>query len=60
VKPKHIIILILVLLAVIFVMQNSAMVTIDLFFWSIQMNRIIMICGLLLVGFLIGFMVTRR
>lgn len=59
-KPKLIIILILVLLAVIFVMQNSAMVTIHLFFWSISMNRIIMICGLMLVGFVIGFLVTRR
>ncbi len=59
-KPKYIVILILVLLAVIFVIQNSAMVTIKLFFWSISMNQIIMICGLLLVGFLIGFLVTRR
>ena len=59
-KPKFIIILILVLLAVIFVIQNSAMVTIKLFFWSISMNQIIMICGLLLVGFLIGFPVTRK
>lgn len=59
-KPKYIIILILVLLAVIFVIQNSAMVTIKLFFWSISMNQIILICGLMLVGFLIGFLVTRR
>jgi uncharacterized integral membrane protein len=59
-KPKYIVILILVLLAVVFVIQNSAMVTIKLFFWSISMNQIIMICGLLLVGFLIGFLVTRR
>jgi len=59
-KSKFIIILILVLLAVIFVIQNSAMVTIKLFFWSISMNQIIMICGLLLVGFLIGFLVTRK
>jgi uncharacterized integral membrane protein len=59
-KPKLIIILILVLLAVIFVIQNSAMVTIELFFWSISMNQIIMICGLLLVGFLLGYLVTRK
>jgi uncharacterized integral membrane protein len=59
-KPKYIVILILMLLAVVFVIQNSAMVTIKLFFWSISMNQIIMICGLLLVGFLIGFLVTRR
>jgi uncharacterized integral membrane protein len=59
-KPKYIVILILVLLAVIFVIQNSTMVTITLFFWSISMNQIIMICGLMLVGFFIGFLVTRR
>ena len=59
-KTKHIIILVLLLLAVIFVIQNSAMVTIKLFFWSISMNQIIMICGLLLVGFLIGYLVTRK
>jgi uncharacterized integral membrane protein len=59
-KPKFIIILILALLAVIFVIQNSDMVTIKLFFWSISMNQIIMILGLLLVGFLIGFLVTRK
>ena len=59
-KPKYIIILVLVLLAVIFVMQNSAMVTIDLYFWSISMNQIIMILGLLLVGFLIGYLVPRK
>ena len=59
-KTKHIIILVLLLLAVIFVIQNSAMVTIKLFFWSISMNQIIMICGLMLIGFLIGFLVTRK
>jgi len=59
-KLKYIIILILMLMAVIFVIQNSAMVTIKLFFWSISMNQIIMICGLMLIGFLIGFLVTRK
>ena len=59
-KPKYIVLLVLLLLAVIFVIQNSAMVTIKLFFWSISMNQIIMICGLLLVGFLIGYLVMRK
>ncbi len=59
-KPKYIILLVLLLLAVIFVIQNSAMATIKLFFWSISMNQIIMICGLLVVGFLIGYLVTRK
>jgi uncharacterized integral membrane protein len=59
-KPKYIILLVLLLLAVIFVIQNSAVVIIKLFFWSISMNQIIMICGLLLVGFLIGYLVMRK
>jgi len=59
-KPKHIIILILAALAVIFVFQNSEVVAIQLFFWTITMSRIIMIGGLLLIGFLIGYLLARK
>ncbi len=59
-KTKHVLILVLAALAVIFVLQNSAIVTIRLFFWSISMNRIIMIAGLMVVGFVIGFTLARR
>lgn len=59
-KPKHIIILILVILAVIFVFQNSEVVTINLFLWTVTASRIIMIGGLLLIGFLIGYLLARR
>ena len=59
-KPKYIIILILVALAAIFVFQNGEVVTIQFFLWTIAMSRIIMIGGLLLIGFLIGFLLARK
>jgi uncharacterized integral membrane protein len=59
-KTQHVLILVLAALAVIFVLQNSAIVTIRLFFWSISMNRIIMIAGLMVVGFVIGYVLARR
>jgi len=58
-KPKTIIILILVVLAVIVVLQNTEIVTLQLFFWKISMSRIIFISFLLLVGFILGFLVTK-
>jgi uncharacterized integral membrane protein len=55
-KMKTILILVLLALTVVFIFQNSAMVKIQFFFWSIEMNRIIMIGGLLLVGCVIGYL----
>jgi uncharacterized integral membrane protein len=58
-KPKTIIILILVVLAVIVVLQNTEIVTLQIFFWKISMSRIIFISFLLLVGFILGFLVAK-
>ena len=58
-KPKTIIILILVVLAVIVVLQNSEMVTLQLLFWKISMSRIIFISFLWLMGFILGFLVAK-
>ncbi len=58
-KPKTIIILVLMVLAVVIVIQNSQMVTLQLFFWKIMMSRIIFIVGLLVVGFSLGFLVAK-
>lgn len=58
-KPKTIIILILVILAVVVVLQNTEIVTLQLFFWKISMSRIIFISFLLLAGFIIGFLVAK-
>jgi uncharacterized integral membrane protein len=58
-KPKTIIILILIVLAVVIVIQNSEMVTLQVFFWKIMMSRIIFMVGLLVVGFALGFLVAK-
>ncbi|MDH4220671.1 MAG: LapA family protein [Candidatus Aminicenantes bacterium] len=58
-KPKVIIILILLVLSLIFVIQNTTIVEVQLFFWKISMARIIMLSFLLLVGFIIGYLVAK-
>ncbi|MDH4219087.1 MAG: LapA family protein [Candidatus Aminicenantes bacterium] len=58
-KPKTIIILVLIVLAIVIVLQNSQMVTLQLFFWKIMMSRIIFMVGLLVVGFILGFLVAK-
>ncbi len=60
VKSKTVLILVLVVLAVVIVVQNSEIVTLQLFFWKIMMSRIIFMVGLLAVGFVLGFLVTQR
>jgi len=58
-KPKTIIILVLIALAIVIVIQNSEMVTVQLFFWKIMMSRIIFLVGLLVVGFSLGLLVAK-
>lgn len=58
-KVKTIIILILIALFVIILIQNTQVVTIQLFFWKLSMSRIILICMLMLIGFIVGFLVAK-
>jgi uncharacterized integral membrane protein len=58
-RPKTIIILVLIVLAVVIIIQNSQMVTLQLLFWKIMMNRIIFISFLLVLGFLVGFLTAK-
>jgi uncharacterized integral membrane protein len=59
-KAKTILILVLVALAVVLAIQNSEIVTLQLFFWKIMMSRIIFMVGLLAVGFALGFLVAKQ
>lgn len=52
---KLIISLILAGLAVIFIIQNVAVVKISFLFWSIQMSRALLIFILLVVGIILGW-----
>jgi len=53
-------VLVLVLLFVVVVVQNTQIVRIQLFFWTLSMSRIILLCFALLVGFAVGYCATGR
>lgn len=54
-KPKTIIVLILIGLALIIILQNTEVVTLRFLFWDLAMSRIILIPLLMLVGFVLGY-----
>lgn len=47
--------LILVILATIFLIQNTQVVDINILFWTISMSGAIMVVSLLIIGVLIGW-----
>ena len=64
-NAKFLLVLVLVGLAVIFVIQNVAIVEIQFLLWSFQMSRSLLIFLLLVIGVIIGwflhaFMKHRR
>ena len=58
-KVKYYILLSLIvsILAIIFSAQNSQIVEIKLFFWSIQTNQALLLVSLMAIGFVIGLLV---
>ena len=52
---KIVLILILVFLAVLFIIQNVAVVEIQFLFWSIQMSRSLLMFLLVAIGIIIGW-----
>ena len=58
-KPKTIIILILIVLAIVILIQNTQVVEVQIFFWKIAMSRIIMIAFMLILGFVVGYLVAN-
>jgi len=59
-KPKVIVVLVLLAISLIFILQNSKVVTIQLLFWTVSASRIILILGLLFIGFVVGFLLGRK
>jgi len=59
-KPRVIIILLLVILAAVFIIQNTQVVSVQFLFLEFQMSRIIMIALMLLIGFFIGYLVAGK
>jgi len=59
-KPKTIAIIVLILLFLIILLQNTQVVTLQILFWKVSMSRIIFIPLVMLMGFLIGIFVGGK
>lgn len=59
-KPRAIIILLLVVLAIIFIVQNTQLVSVHFLVLELQMSQIIMIVLMLLIGFFIGYLAAGK
>ena len=58
-NAKTIAIIVVFILFMVFLFQNTSVVTLRLYFWEISMSQIILIPSVLLVGFAVGFGVAK-
>jgi len=58
-RPKFIVVLVLIALLLIILIQNTQVVTLRLFFWKVGMSQIILIPLTMAIGFVIGFIVAK-
>ncbi len=58
-KPKTIALVILGILVLVVLLQNTQVVTIRFLFWQASMSRVILLPLILFVGFAVGFFVGR-
>jgi uncharacterized integral membrane protein len=58
-RPKFIVVLVLIALFLIILIQNIQPVTLRLFFWKVGMSQIILIPLTMAIGFVIGFIVAK-
>ena len=58
-KPKFITVVVIASLFLIFLLQNTQVVTLRLYFWQISMSQILLIPLTMLAGFVLGFIVAK-
>jgi len=58
-KPKTIVILVLVALFAIILIQNTQVVTLRLLFWKVGMSQIILVPLIMVIGFILGYLVAK-
>jgi len=58
-RPKFIVVLVLIALLLIILIQNTQVVTLRLFFWKVGMSQIILIPLAMAIGFVVGFIVAK-
>lgn len=57
-KPKAIVILVLVILFLIILIQNTHETVLRMLFWSISMPQVILIAVVLVGGFILGYLAS--
>jgi len=58
-KPRTIVVLVLIGLFLIILAQNAQVVTLRLLFWEIGMSQIILLPLVMVMGFILGFIVAK-
>ena len=58
-KAKLIILLVVLLLALIVLFQNTHVVAFRLLFWSVEMSMVVLVLLILVIGFAIGFVLAK-
>jgi len=58
-KAKTIITVLLIVLCLIILLQNTQMVTLRFLFWELGVSRIFLLPLLIIVGFIIGYVVAK-
>jgi len=56
-KPKTILSLIVILISLIILIQNTEVVTFSILFWKLTMSKIVLLVITIILGFLIGFLI---
>ncbi|MFC1808554.1 lipopolysaccharide assembly protein LapA domain-containing protein [Candidatus Omnitrophota bacterium] len=59
-KPKTIMILVVSVLFLIILLQNTQVVSVRLLFWELSMSRIILLPLILIAGIAVGFFIGRK
>ena len=58
-KTKHIVGIVVFILIVIFLIQNTQVVTLRFYFWQLSMSQIILLPLTMLIGIAIGYIIAR-
>ncbi|MBN1254770.1 MAG: LapA family protein [Deltaproteobacteria bacterium] len=58
-KPKTIVILVLIGFFLIILIQNTQVVTLRLLIWKVGMSQIILVPLTMLIGFILGYIVAK-
>jgi uncharacterized integral membrane protein len=58
-KIKSILALLIFILVAIIFAQNTEVVEFKIYFWKLQMSRIVLYPGILILGFVIGYIVAK-